>query len=72
MYLRVKRNDMESLVTALYMLSDAALSAFAVFFTQGPFFPDYLQRMQKHCNRNDAQSSSAFIKFRRPVNWQFV
>jgi len=39
-----------------YALTDAALSAFAVFFTQSPSFLDYQQRMQKHYNRNNAQS----------------
>ena len=39
-----------------YAIEDAALSAFAVFFTQSPSFLDYQQRMQKLHNRNNAQS----------------
>ncbi|MDD1643488.1 MAG: ISNCY family transposase, partial [Methylococcaceae bacterium] len=37
-------------------MEDAALSAFSVFFTQSPSFLYYQRRMQKHCNRNNAQS----------------
>jgi len=39
-----------------YAVEDAALSAFSVFFTQSPSFLDYQRRMQKHHNRNNAQS----------------
>lgn len=39
-----------------YAVEDAALSAFSVFFTQSPSFLDYQRRMQKHYNRNNAQS----------------
>ena len=39
-----------------YAVEDAALSAFSVFFTQSPSFLDYQLRMQKHHNRNNAQS----------------
>ena len=39
-----------------YAVGDAALSAFSVFFTQSPSFLDYQLRMQKHHNRNNAQS----------------
>ncbi len=37
-----------------YTLEDAALSAFAVFFTQSPSFLDYQVRMQKARGRNNA------------------
>jgi hypothetical protein len=37
-----------------YTLEDAALSAFAVFFTQRPSFLDYQVRMQKERGRNNA------------------
>ena len=39
-----------------YAMKDAALSAFSVFFTQSSSFLDYQLRMQKHHNRNNAQS----------------
>ena len=39
-----------------YTLQDAALSAFAVFFTQSPSFLDYQVRMQKQHGRNNASS----------------
>ncbi|MEO7159280.1 MAG: transposase, partial [Polaromonas sp.] len=39
-----------------YKLQDAALSAFAVFFTQSPSFLDYQVRMQKQRGRNNASS----------------
>ena len=39
-----------------YAVGDAALSAFSVFFSQSPSFLDYQLRMQKHHNRNNAQS----------------
>jgi hypothetical protein len=39
-----------------YTLEDAALSAFAVFFTQSPSFLDYQRRMQKERGRNNAAS----------------
>jgi len=39
-----------------YAVADAALSAFSVFFTQSPSFLDYQRGMQKHHNRNNAQS----------------
>ena len=39
-----------------YGLEDAALSAFAVFFTQSPSFLDYQVRMHKQRGRNNAQS----------------
>jgi hypothetical protein len=39
-----------------YTLEDAALSAFAVFFTQSPSFLDYQVRMQKERGRNNADS----------------
>jgi hypothetical protein len=39
-----------------YTLEDAALSAFAVFFTQSPSFLDYQVRMQKERGRNNAAS----------------
>jgi hypothetical protein len=39
-----------------YTLEDAALSAFAVFFTQSPSFLDYQVRMQKERGRNHATS----------------
>lgn len=37
-----------------YTLEDAALSAFAVFFTQSPLFLDYQVRMQEERGRNNA------------------
>jgi hypothetical protein len=39
-----------------YAVADAALSAFAVFFTQSPSFLDYQVRMQKTRGRNNATS----------------
>ena len=39
-----------------YTVADAALSAFAVFFTQSPSFLDYQVRMQKERGRNNATS----------------
>ncbi|MEP6588069.1 MAG: ISNCY family transposase, partial [Polaromonas sp.] len=39
-----------------YVLQDAALSAFAVFFTQSPSFLDYQVRMQKDKGRNNAST----------------
>ena len=39
-----------------YTVADAALSAFAVFFTQSPSFLDYPVRMQKERGRNNATS----------------
>ena len=39
-----------------YTMEDAALSAFAVFFTQSPSFLDYQCRMQRRLGRNNAQS----------------
>ena len=39
-----------------YTLGDAALSAFAVFFTQSPSFLDYQVRMQQERGRNNATS----------------
>jgi hypothetical protein len=39
-----------------YAISDAALSAFSVFFTQSPSFLDYQTRMQKKLGKNNAQS----------------
>jgi hypothetical protein len=39
-----------------YVMEDAALSAFAVFFTQSPSFLDYQTRMQRRLGRNNAQS----------------
>jgi len=39
-----------------YVLQDAALSAFAVFFTQSPSFLDYQVRMQKDKGRNNANT----------------
>ena len=39
-----------------YTLEDAALSAFAVFFTQSPSFLDYQVRMHKARGRNNAES----------------
>lgn len=39
-----------------YTLQDAALSAFAVFFTQSPSFLDYQVRMQKQRGRNNAST----------------
>ena len=39
-----------------YTMDDAALSAFAVFFTQSPSFLDYQRRMQRRLGRNNAQS----------------
>lgn len=39
-----------------YEVTDAALSAFSVFFTQSPSFLDWQIRMQKQQGRNNAQS----------------
>lgn len=39
-----------------YAIADAAMSAFAVFFTQSPSFLDYQVRMQKRLGRNNAAS----------------
>jgi hypothetical protein len=39
-----------------YVMGDAALSAFSVFFMQSPSFLDYQQRMQKERGRNNASS----------------
>ena len=39
-----------------YGMEDAALSAFAVFFTQSPSFLDYQCRMQRRLGRNNAHS----------------
>lgn len=39
-----------------YTVADAALSAFAVFFTQSPSFLDYQVRMQQARGRNNADS----------------
>jgi hypothetical protein len=39
-----------------YVIEDAALSAFSVFFTQSPSFLDYQVRMQQVQGRNNAQS----------------
>ena len=39
-----------------YEVSDAALSAFGVFFTQSPSFLDYQQRMHKKYGKSNAQS----------------
>ena len=39
-----------------YAMPDAALSAFAVFFTQSPSFLDYQERMQKDKGRNNASA----------------
>lgn len=39
-----------------YAMEDAALSAFAVFFTQHPSFLDYQRRMQRRLGRNKAHS----------------
>ena len=39
-----------------YLVADAALSAFSVFFTQSPSFLDYQVRMQKERGRNNATS----------------
>ena len=39
-----------------YAMADAALGAFAVFFTQSPSFLDYQVRMQKARGRNNATS----------------
>jgi hypothetical protein len=40
----------------LYTLSDAALGAFSVFFTQTPSFLAYQRQMQQHRGRNNAHS----------------
>jgi hypothetical protein len=40
----------------LYEMEDAALSAFAVFFSQSPSFLDSQVRMQKQLGRNNASS----------------
>lgn len=39
-----------------YIVDDAALSAFSVFFTQSPSFLDDQRRMQRRRGRNNAQS----------------
>lgn len=39
-----------------YVIGDAALSAFSVFFMQSPSFLDYQRRMQKERGRNNAGS----------------
>ena len=39
-----------------YQISDAAISAFSVFFSQSPSFLDFQERMQKKHNKNNAQS----------------
>jgi hypothetical protein len=39
-----------------YPLEDAALGAFAVFFTQSPSFLDYQVRMRKQCGGDNAKS----------------
>ena len=39
-----------------YGIEDAALSAFAIFFTQSPSFLDYQLRMQQQQGKNNAQS----------------
>lgn len=39
-----------------YAIEDAALGAFAVFFTQSPSFLDYQIRMQQQQGKNNAQS----------------
>ena len=39
-----------------YVMEDAALSAFSVFFTQSPSFLDYQIRMQQQQGKNNAQS----------------
>ncbi len=39
-----------------YLMQDAALSAFSVFFTQSPSFLDYQIRMQQQHGRNNAQT----------------
>ena len=39
-----------------YAMTDAALSAFSVFFTQSPSFLDYQTRMQRQAGRNNAQT----------------
>jgi len=39
-----------------YTIADAALSAFAVFFTQSPSFLDYQTRMQQSQGKNNAQA----------------
>ena len=51
-----------------YTLKDAALSAFAVFFTQSPSFLDYQRRMQKERGRNNA--SALFGVHRIPSDQQ--
>ncbi len=43
-----------------YAVTDTALSAFSVFFTQSPSFLDYQQRMQKHRNRNNAKQELVY------------
>jgi len=40
----------------LYDIADAALEAFAVFFTQSPSFLAYQRDMQRRKGRNNAQS----------------
>ena len=39
-----------------YAMSDAALSAFSVFFMQSPSFLDYQNTMEKERGKNNAQS----------------
>lgn len=39
-----------------YAVADAAMSAFGIFFTQSPSFPDYRARMQKKHGKSNAQS----------------
>src|SRR5512139_2527726 len=40
----------------IYEIADAALGAFAVFFTQSPSFLAYQRDMQRHKGHNNAQS----------------
>ena len=53
-----------------YTLEDAALSAFAVFFTQSPSFLDYQVRMQKERGRNNAASLFGVHDSLRPADPQ--
>ena len=39
-----------------YSMEDAAISAFSVFFTQSPSFPDYQKRMEQQRGKSNAQS----------------
>lgn len=39
-----------------YVMEDAALSAFSMFFTQSPSFLDYQTRMPKRLGKNNAQT----------------